>query len=75
MDYGRSVHYLDAMLAIEDDGRISSDLFTKPTDSHQYLLPSSTTLPTFTNTSLMDWPCGFVKSFHPMIGLELDWRN
>ena len=25
------------------------------------------TLPTFTNTSLMDWPYGFVKSFHPMI--------
>ena len=41
MDYGRSVHYLDATLAIEDNGRISSDLFTKPTDSHQYLLPSS----------------------------------
>ena len=33
------------------------------------------TLPTFTNTSLMDWPYGFVKSFHPMVGLELDWRN
>ena len=41
MDYGRSVHYLDATLAIEDNGRISSDLFTKPTDSHQYLFPSS----------------------------------
>ena len=41
MDYRRSVHYLDAALAIEADGRISSDLYTKPTDSHQYLLPSS----------------------------------
>ena len=41
MAYGRSVPYPDAALTIEDDGRISSELYTKPTDSHQYLLPSS----------------------------------
>ena len=41
MAYGGSVHYLDAALTIVDDDRISSDLYTKPTDSHQYLLPSS----------------------------------
>ena len=41
MEYGQSVHFLDALLALERNGRISSDLYVKPTDSHQYLLPSS----------------------------------
>ena len=38
MEYGQSVHFLDALLALERNGRISSDLYVKPTDSHQYLL-------------------------------------
>ena len=34
MEYGQSVHFLDALLALERNGRISSDLYVKPTDSH-----------------------------------------
>ena len=41
MEYGQFVHFLDALLALERNGRISSDLYVKPTDSHQHLLPSS----------------------------------
>ena len=41
MEYGQSVHFLDALLALERNGCISSDLYVKPTDSHQYLLSSS----------------------------------
>ena len=68
MHYLRWVHYLDAALAIEDDGRILSDLYTKPADGHQYDMAflgvclelsfnicyhPAITLPTFTNTSLV----------------------
>ena len=36
-----SVTFLDTRLRIEDDGTISSELYSKPTDMHQYLLPMS----------------------------------
>ena len=38
--FGKMVDYLDATLRINGQS-ITSDLFTKPTDTHQYLLPSS----------------------------------
>ena len=38
--FGKMVDYLDATLGINGQS-ITSDLFTKPTDTHQYLLPSS----------------------------------
>ena len=81
MHYRRSVHYLDAALAIEFDGRILSDLYIKPTDSHQYDMAFlgvclelsfniSVTIQQSpsprSRTPLMDWPDGFIKSFHPM---------
>ena len=37
---GRSVHFLDITATVSGD-RIATDLFAKPTDTHQYLLPSS----------------------------------
>ena len=37
---GRSVQFLDVTSTI-NNGRISTDLYIKPTDTHQYLLPSS----------------------------------
>ena len=39
-EYGVSVNFLDTLATISD-GRITTDLYTKPTDTHQYLLPSS----------------------------------
>ena len=45
MEYGRSVHYMDSELTIEANGQISSDLYVKPTDKHQYILPPSNHLP------------------------------
>ena len=41
MEFRRSVHYMDSQLTIEENGQISSDLYIKPTDKHQYLLPTS----------------------------------
>ena len=41
MEFGRSVHYMDSQLTIEENGQISSDLYIKPTEKHQYLLPTS----------------------------------
>ena len=41
MEFGRSVHYMDSQLTIEENGQISSDLYVKPMDKHQYLLPTS----------------------------------
>ena len=41
MEFGRSVHYMDSQLTIEENGQISSDLYVKPTDKRQYLLPTS----------------------------------
>ena len=38
--FGKSVPYLDSSISIGGQ-HISTDLFTKPTDTHQYLLPSS----------------------------------
>ena len=38
--YGRSVPYLDASVSIKGE-HLVTDLYTKPTDTHQYLLPSS----------------------------------
>ena len=38
--FGKMVDYFDATLRINGQS-ITSDLFTKPTDTHQYLLPSS----------------------------------
>ena len=38
--YGENVSFLDVAVAVEDS-RLVADLFTKPTDTHQYLLPSS----------------------------------
>ena len=38
--FGKSVPYLDTSISIGGQ-HISTDLFTKPTDTHQYLLPSS----------------------------------
>ena len=38
--FGKMVDYLDATLRINGQS-ITSDLFTKPTDTHQHLLPSS----------------------------------
>ena len=32
-----SVNLLDVLVTLTDDGTISTDLYTKPTDSHQYL--------------------------------------
>ena len=37
---GPSVNFLDTIVTINGD-HLSTDLFTKPTDCHQYLLPSS----------------------------------
>ena len=39
-EYGLSVPFLDTRVTI-DNGRIITDLHCKPTDTHQYLLPSS----------------------------------
>ena len=39
--YGRSVTYLDTTTSIGNAGNIITDLYAKPTDRHQYLLPSS----------------------------------
>ena len=40
-DYSRvSVHFLDTTVTIEN-GSLKTDLFNKPTDKHNYLLPSS----------------------------------
>ena len=33
----RSIKFLDVLVALTNDGTISIDLFTKPTDTHQYL--------------------------------------
>ena len=41
MEHGKRINMLDTQLTLQDDGHIASDLYTKPTDSHQYLLPSS----------------------------------
>ena len=38
--FGTEVDFMDSSLLIRGDS-ISSDLYTKPTDTHQYLLPSS----------------------------------
>ena len=38
--FGQSVDYLDTVQTIDGDN-ISSDLYTKPTDTHKYLLPTS----------------------------------
>ena len=38
--FGTEVDFMDSSLSIRGDS-ISSDLYTKPTDTHQYLLPSS----------------------------------
>ena len=35
------VNFLDVTVNLESDGRIWTDLYTKPTDTHQYLLASS----------------------------------
>ena len=33
----KSVNYLDDLVTLTNDGTISTDLYTKPTDTHQYL--------------------------------------
>ena len=38
--FGTEVDFMDSSLSIRGDS-ISSDLYTKPTDTHQYLVPSS----------------------------------
>jgi len=37
----RSVNFLDCTVSVSADGTLDTDLYTKPTDTHQYLLPSS----------------------------------
>ena len=36
-----NVSFLDVNVSLTNDGNISTDLYTKPTDKHQYLLYSS----------------------------------
>ena len=41
-DYSdRSINFLDVQISISDNGEISTDLYTKPTDTHQYLQATS----------------------------------
>ena len=52
--FGTEVDFMDSTLSIRGDS-ISSDLYTKPTDTHQYLLPSSDHPPHMsTNNCLKD---------------------
>ena len=36
-----STHFLDVTITLNNDNTLSTDLYVKPTDTHQYLLPSS----------------------------------
>ena len=37
----KSIHFLDVTISINNDNALSTDLYIKPTDTHQYLLSTS----------------------------------
>ena len=63
--FGQSVDYLDTVQTIDGDN-ISSDLYTKPTDTHKYR--RATTRRIFTGISPMPWRSDFGPSFQTTPG-------